>query len=194
MTKKRVKGEPTGKTHLKSLRKVHDLQPSSRLKLGEIQQELVSDQTFRVAEPKLVGALEPLGDVVGVEDRNLCRVGEPFTSEHLDESPRLKPSQEPKLDTLRDDKQLRARKTYDREDGGTTPRGRRDGFDSLFTPRLDDRVARQERSKVLSNTDRANSWSSSTVRTDEKNKMISYQTAPHAEPWSLLTFQKSYED
>jgi len=87
--------------------------------------------------------LEPLGDVVGRKDGDLCGIGDTLSSEHLDESPR------------------------DGEDGSGSPRSRGDGVDSLGSTGGDDGVSRKERSEMLSNTDGSDSGSSSSVRTED---------------------------
>ena len=92
---------------LQSLGKVHDLQPSSLVKLGEIDQALVSYPPVLVGELDGVVTFETLGDVVGVEQRELGGISQTLASQHLDVGPR------------------------DGGDGSRSPRSSRDGFNGL---------------------------------------------------------------
>lgn len=113
--------------------------------------------------------LEPLGDVVGGKDGDLRGIGETVSSEHLDEGPR------------------------DGEDGSGSPRSSRDRVDSLGSTSGDDGVSRKEGSEMLSNTDRSNSGTSSSVRAEvqrRKKREVSEKGGREEKEDELLTSRR----
>jgi hypothetical protein len=103
----------------------------------------VSDSPVLVGKSKVVVRLQPLGDVVGVQQSNLGDLSETLSAEHLD----VRPGNG--VDRCRAERR-----------GG-------DGGDGLFAAGLDERVRGEERSKVRFARDGTDTWSTSTVRDGE---------------------------
>lgn len=116
---------------LETLGEVHDLQTGGFVELGEVNQELVSDAVLAVLVSERVVSGETVSHVVGVEQGDLGGVRQTSATEHLDVCP------------------------GDGEDRRTAEGGSSDSLDGLITAGLDERVGREERSKMLSDTDRA---------------------------------------
>lgn len=87
---KRRNGDEPEETlsHLKTLSKVHNLESSALVKLGKINDELMSTTTLVVDKLDSVVILKTSHGVVGVEKGEVGRVGETGTTEHLDVGPR----------------------------------------------------------------------------------------------------------
>ena len=107
-----------------------DVLGGDRLEAAEVEDALVGDEAVRTVERREVG-LEPLGDVVRVEDRDLRGVGETGRTHHRDIHPR------------------------DRADAGAAPRRGADGTDGVLAAEVHDRVPGQERDEMFGDADRA---------------------------------------
>lgn len=73
---------------LESLREVGNLEPSRLVELSQVNKQLVSNTSVLVLVPQCVEWCQAAGHVIGIEESDLGRVNETFSTKHLDISPR----------------------------------------------------------------------------------------------------------
>ena len=113
------------------------------LERPHVENALVGDESMIAGVEHRVVVLEPVGDVIGAEDRDLRRLGQSFLSHQCDVGP------------------------GDRQDRRTAPGGGGDGAATLGMTQRDNRMIRQERGEVLRHADRTHAGTAAAMRDAE---------------------------
>ncbi len=122
------------------LRDVLHLHAGRRLEAARLYDALVRDQAVLAGVYQAELARQPLGDVIGVQDRDLGRVGQSVAAHHRDVGPR------------------------DRQDRGTAPGRARHGAAGLLYAQRYDRMIGQVRRQMRRDTDRPHAGTAAAVR------------------------------